>query len=75
MQTLIGKIRSLQVDRRGIIIESLLFIIIYAMLLIALPQDAPVRAFTENLAIITSSLTAAILVFISLSAPLVNFSV
>lgn len=68
MQTLIGKIRSLQVDRRGIIIESLLFIIIYAMLLIALPQDAPVRAFTENLAIITSSLTAAILVFISLPA-------
>jgi hypothetical protein len=33
-----------------------------------LPQDAPARAFAENLAILTSSLTAAILIFISLPA-------
>jgi signal transduction histidine kinase len=68
MQTLVDKIRSLQVDRRGILVESLLFVLIYALLLVVLPQDAPARAFAENLAILTSSLTAAILIFISLPA-------
>jgi signal transduction histidine kinase len=68
MQTLVDKVRSLRVDRRGILIESLLFVVIYALLLIVLPQDAPARAFAENLAILTSSLTAAILIFISLPA-------
>ncbi|MGD8402113.1 MAG: HAMP domain-containing sensor histidine kinase [Anaerolineales bacterium] len=68
MQILIDRVRSLRVDRRGIVIETLLFILIYAFLLLVIPQDAPIRVFAENLAIITSSLTAAILVFISLPA-------
>jgi len=55
------------VDRRGILIESGIFIFIYALLVLVLPQDAPARAFAENLAILTSSLTAAILIFISLA--------
>jgi signal transduction histidine kinase len=42
--------------------------LIYALILILLPAGAPARAFTENLAILTSSLTAAILIFISLPA-------
>ncbi|MGB7875966.1 MAG: HAMP domain-containing sensor histidine kinase [Anaerolineales bacterium] len=68
MQILIDRVRSLQVDRRGIIVETLLFILVYVLLLVVIPQDAPARVFTETLAIITSSLTAAILVFISLPA-------
>ena len=68
MQTLLKRIRSLRVDRRGILIESLVFVVIYAFLMIVLPQDAPARAFAENLAILTASLTAAILIFISLPA-------
>ncbi len=68
MQALVDKVRSLQVDRRGILIESLMFVASYALLLVLLPQDAPARAFAENLAILTSSLTAAILIFISLPA-------
>ena len=68
MQTFINRVRSLRVDRRGILIESLLFILIYALILVVLPQDAPARIFAENLAILTSSLTAAILIFIALPA-------
>ena len=66
MKVVINRVRSFQVDNRGILVESLVFIFIYAILLGVLPQDAPVRAFVENLAIIISSLTAAILVFIAL---------
>ena len=68
MQTLVNKVRSLRVDRRGILTESLLFVAIYALLLILLPRDAPARAFVENMAVLTSSLTAAILIFLSLPA-------
>jgi len=68
MQTLVNKVRSLRVDRRGILIESLLFVAIYALLLLLLPRDAPARAFAENMAVLTSSLTAAILIFLSLPA-------
>lgn len=68
MQTLVKRVRSLRVDRRGILIESLFFVLIYAFLVFVLPQDAPARAFVENLAILTASLTAAILIFISLPA-------
>jgi signal transduction histidine kinase len=68
MQTFINRVRSLRVDRRGILIESLLFILIYVLLLIVLPQDTPARIFAENLAILISSLTAAILIFIALPA-------
>ena len=66
MQTLIDRVRSLRVERRGILIESLLFVLIYMLLLVIFPQEAPARVYAENLAIIISSLTAAILIFISL---------
>lgn len=68
MQILIDRVRALRVDRRGIIVETLLFILVYALLLYVIPQNAPARVFTENLAIITASLTAAILVFLSIPA-------
>jgi hypothetical protein len=68
MQALMARVRSLRVDRQGILIESLLFVLIYMILLAVLPQNAPARLFIEYLAILTSSLTAAILVFISLPA-------
>ena len=68
MQTLAKRIRSLRVDRRGILIESLCFVAIYVSLMVVLPQNAPARAFVENLAILTASLTAAILIFLSLPA-------
>src|SRR5574342_180779 len=65
---LVEKVRWLRVDRRGILVESLLFIVVYAILLLVLPPNTPARAFVENLAILTSSLTASILIFISLPA-------
>lgn len=65
MHTLVNRVLSLRVDRRGILIESFLFVVAYVLLLVVLPQDAPARAFAENLAILTSSLTAATLIFIS----------
>jgi len=68
MKILIDRVRSLQVNRRGIVIETLLFVLAYAFLLLVIPPDAPVRVFAENLAVIVASLTAAILVFISLPA-------
>ncbi len=68
MQSLVDRIRSLRVDRRGILVESLLFVLLYVLLMLLLPREAPARAFAENLAILTASLTAAILIFISLPA-------
>jgi len=68
MQTLVTKVRSLRVDRQGILIESLLFVLIYVILLLVIPPGEPARLFVEYLAILTSSLTAAILVLISLPA-------
>lgn len=68
MQTLVKRVQSLRVDRRGILIESLFFVVIYAFLMFVLPQDSPARVFAENLAILTASLTAAILIFIALPA-------
>jgi signal transduction histidine kinase len=68
MQTLITRVRSLRVERRGIFLESLVFVLIYALLLIFIPQGTPARLFVERLAILISSLTAAILIFVSLPA-------
>ena len=68
MQILIDRVRSLRVNRRGIIVETLLFVLVYVFLLLVIPQDEPARVFTESLAVITSSLTAAVLIFISLPA-------
>lgn len=68
MQTLVNKVRSLRVDRRGILYESLLFVGLYILLQIALPRDAPARIFIENMAVLTATLSAAVLIFISLPA-------
>jgi signal transduction histidine kinase len=68
MQTLVNKIRLLRVDRREILFESLLFVGLYILLQVALPPDAPARVYIENVATLTSSLTAAILIFSSLPA-------
>lgn len=66
MRAAINKIKSLKVDRRGILIESIIFIVIYVILLVIIPAGTPARAFTENIAVLTSSVTAALLIFISL---------
>lgn len=68
MYTLINRVKSFELDRRSLLFESLLFVLVYVLLMIMLPRGAPARAFVENLAVLTSSLTAAILVFISLPA-------
>jgi signal transduction histidine kinase len=68
MQTLLNRVKSLRLDRRGLLLEALLFVLVYVLLMVILPQGAPARTFAENLAILTSSLTAALLIFISLPA-------
>ena len=68
VQTLMERLRTLQVDRRGILIESLFFIVAYAVFLAVLPPAAPSRALVEALAVLVSSITAALLILIALPA-------
>ena len=66
MSTLMSRVRSLRVSRRGILIESLIFILVYILVLLIIPQDAPARVFVENLTIIAAFLTSVILIYSSL---------
>jgi len=53
------------IQRKGILIESLVFIFIYLLILAVLPAGTPDRTLVENLAILTASATAALLIFFS----------
>ena len=53
---------------RGIFLESLLFVLIYVLLLSVLQPDSTARLLVENAAILTAAATAALLVFLSLPA-------
>ncbi|MFZ5911275.1 MAG: ATP-binding protein [Chloroflexota bacterium] len=64
MQSLLSRFR--QVKRRGILVESLLFVGLYVAALLLLAPDAPARPLVENLAVLASSLTGSLLNFFSL---------
>lgn len=64
MQSVLNRLR--QVKRRGILVESLLFVGLYVAALLLLAPDSPVRPLVENLAMLASLLTGALLIFFSL---------
>ncbi len=64
MQSVLNRLR--QVQRKGILVESLVFVGLYIAVLWLLTPDAPLRPLVENLAVLASSLTGALLIFFSL---------
>ncbi len=64
MQSVLNHLR--QVQRKGILVESLVFVGSYIAVLWLLAPDAPLRPLVENLAALASSLTGALLIFFSL---------
>jgi PAS domain S-box-containing protein len=54
------------IKRKGILLESLVFIIIYIVILTVLPAGSFDRILVENLAILTASATAALLILFSI---------
>ncbi len=64
IQSVLNRLR--QVQRRSILIESLSFVGVYAALLFLMPPESPLRPLIENLAVLASSLTGALLIFFSL---------
>lgn len=66
LQTFLAKLYPQPIKRRGILFEFLIFVVIYSLILIVVAAESPARAFIENLAILTASATAALLVFISI---------
>jgi signal transduction histidine kinase len=66
MSKLLSRLFPQPIKRRGILIESLIFVLIYIILLFIIIPDSPVRTFTENSAILIAAATAAVLVFFSL---------
>ncbi|GAB4503478.1 MAG: hypothetical protein Fur0043_04700 [Anaerolineales bacterium] len=65
MQFILKRFR--QVQRRGILVESLAFVGLYIAFLLVIPSASPLRPAVENLAVLVSSLTGALLIFFSLS--------
>jgi signal transduction histidine kinase len=65
LQTILVKLLPQPIKRKGILIESLIFIVIYIFVLTVLPADSSGRILVENLAILTASATAAFLIFFS----------
>ncbi len=66
MGQLLARLFPQPIRRRGILFESLIFVLIYILILTVIPAEAPARMFAENLAILTASATAALLIFISI---------
>lgn len=65
MQLLLSRFRRVQ--RKGILVESLAFVGLYVVVLLLLPAESSLRPLVENLAVLASSLTGALLIFFSLS--------
>jgi signal transduction histidine kinase len=63
---LLAKLFPQPIKRRGILFESLIFVMLYIVFLGVITAESPVRPFIENLAILTASATAALLIFISI---------
>ena len=66
MQTFLAKLFPQPIKRRGILYKSLIFVILYILILAVVAAESPLRPFVENLAILTASATAALLIFISI---------
>ena len=66
MGNLLLKVIPRPIHRKGILLESLLFVALYILILAIISAESPVRALVENLAILTASATAALLIFISI---------
>ncbi len=67
MRTILSNLRKTQAQRRGVLVESLLFVGVYLLLLLWLPDTMPLRALVESLALQASALAAALLILLSLS--------
>ncbi len=65
MADLLAKLFPQPIHRKGILFESLIFVIIYVLILTVISTESPARVLVENLAILTASATAALLIFIS----------
>ena len=66
MGNLLVKLFPQPIHRRGILFESLVFVILYILILTIVSTESPARPLIENLAILTASATAALLIFISI---------
>jgi PAS domain S-box-containing protein len=66
LQLFLAKLFPQPIKRKGILFESLVFVFIYVLILAVLPADTPTRILVENLAILTASATAALLIFFSI---------
>lgn len=66
MQPFLNKLFPRPIKLKGILLESLVFIFIYIIVLVILPGDSPAPVLVENLAILTASMTAALLIFFSI---------
>jgi signal transduction histidine kinase len=67
LRTLLSGLRNRQVRRKGILLESLLFVATYVLFLLLLPPEAPARGLVESLALQASALAAAFLILLSLA--------
>lgn len=66
MSNLLTRLFPQPIHRKGILIESLVFVILYVLILAITSSELPARVLIENLAILTASATAALLIFISI---------
>ncbi|MBC8337047.1 MAG: hypothetical protein ISR59_08980 [Anaerolineales bacterium] len=66
MRSIISQLKNWQLKRKGVLIESLLFMGLYAVLLISFSQDAIAIIWIESLAVMISTFAAAVLIFYSL---------
>lgn len=67
LRSSLSQFRVWRVRRKGVFIESLLFVALYAALLYLFSQDATALVWIEGLAVMVSMFTAALLIFFSLS--------
>jgi PAS domain S-box-containing protein len=66
LRTLFGVLKRKPVQRKGILVESMLFLAMYLLLLLILPAEAPALGLVESLALQASALAAALLILLSL---------
>ncbi|NQU30330.1 MAG: hypothetical protein HQ525_06645, partial [Anaerolineae bacterium] len=66
VRSIISQLKNWQLKRKGVLIESLLFMGLYAVLLISFSQDAIAIIWIESLAVMISTFAAAVLIFYSL---------
>ena len=65
MRTVLIELRKGHIRRKGVLLESLLFVAAYVLLMLLLPPDAPARGLVESLGLQASALAAAMLILLS----------